>query len=528
MGGWRAALGAPAGEAVLALFYWFPVGAVLAFYKARFWKVVLLGYLVSLPLYFLTLTAVYPIWGGATFHPLSHGRLLTYLSATPSFYLMVRLLFFLATSRAARWTRRAATLACAVGICAPVYLAAATRMSWPNESPRVVITGARIVDAASNRILGGENIYIANGRIIEISPEAIHPGWPRLDAQGHYLVPGLIDVHTHIQSPVEVPAGFSFGYFMKSTFGRYGVQRSEYLANGITSVRDLGGSAEENFRLRADVLAKKTLGPRLFTSGRLVTSPEGHPVSTIWSDEISRQGAILATNEADLLAALDKNFAAGPPDAVKIVHGTIGRAKQELSPELMAAAVAWADRHHLVSIVHAETAQEDEEALRAGATGIEHTAYLQTVPDSLEALVAARRPFLDPTFGEVETDRNLQKLSTTEKDRLMQLSYQSVRRLYRAGARIAVGTDAPMVRYGSGLHDELDHFERAAFTRSEILAFATENNAAYLGKATELGRIAPGYRGDLVLTDANPLESLSTLRHPVWTMLDGQIVFQRK
>jgi imidazolonepropionase-like amidohydrolase len=143
-------------------------------------------------------------------------------------------------------------------------------------------------------------------------------------------------------------------------------------------------------------------------------------------------------------------------------------------------------------------------------------------------LVVQRHPFIDPTFGEVETDRNRQKLPAAEKDRLMQLSYRSVRELYQAGARMAIGTDAPMVRYGAGFHDELDHFERAGFTRAEILTFATENNAAYLGKPAELGRIATGYLADFVLTDANPLEKLSALRHPVWTMLDGQIVFRRQ
>ena len=500
----------------------------MSFYKARLWKRLLVGYLVSLPLYFLTLAAIYPLWGGTAFHPLAHGRLLIYLSATPSFYGIVRLVHFLATSRAANWARGAAAFACAASIGAPIYLAASTSMNWPNESSHVVIIGARIVNPASNRLIDGQNVYIADGRIAEISPASIHPDWPRIDAHGHYLVAGLIDVHTHIQSPVELPAGFNLGFFVKSMVGRYGVQRRAYLANGITAIRDLGGAADENFGLRADIRDKKTLGPRFFTSGRLVTSPKGHPASTIWSDEITRHGAILATNEADLLAALDQNFLAGPPDAVKIVHGTIGRAKEELSPELMAVAIGWADRHHLASIVHAESAREDEEALRAGATGIEHTAYLQAVPDSLAQLVAERHPFLDPTFGEVQTHRNMDKLSAAEKDRLMQLSYRSVRELYRDGARIAIGTDAPMVRYGSGFHDELDHFERAGFQRAEILTFATENNAAYLGKAGELGRIAAGFRADLVLTDANPLEKLSTLRDPAWTMLDGQIVFQRK
>ena len=109
----------------------------------------------------------------------------------------------------------------------------------------------------------------------------------------------------------------------------------------------------------------------------------------------------------------------------------------------------------------------------------------------------------------------------------MQLSYRAVRELHDAGPRLAIGTDAPMVCYGAGFHDELAHFARASFSPAEILTFATINNAEYLGKPSELGRIAPGYRADLILADGNPLEKLETLRHPIWTMLDGQIVFRR-
>jgi imidazolonepropionase-like amidohydrolase len=62
------------------------------------------------------------------------------------------------------------------------------------------------------------------------------------------------------------------------------------------------------------------------------------------------------------------------------------------------------------------------------------------------------------------------------------------------------------------------------FSPCDVLAFATQNNAAYLGKDTDLGRIAAGYRADLIMTKDNPFENLETLRKPIWTMLDGQIV----
>lgn len=518
-----------AGGLGLGVLYWWPIGAFLSWRKRRTWIRLLSGYLLSLPLYFLTLWVLYPMWGGATFHPFVNGRWTIYLTATPQFYGLVLLLFYLTTWRTARWTRRGAAAVFAAGILLPVYLMVTLRLNWPKrDSNHVVITNARIVDAPAGRIVDGQNVYVDDGRIVEMGPERVHADWPRIEARGQYLLPGLIDVHTHLQSPIEIPAGFRFGYFMKSMMGDYGLQRNAYLASGVTSVRDLGGSADVSFHLRDEIRAKKTLGPRLFTVGRLVTSPHGHPVSTIWPAGLSRHGAILAKDDQSLLAGLNRNLAEGPPDAVKFIHGTISRAHEELSTELMATGIHWAGDHGLISVVHAETVAEVEDAIRAGATGVEHTAYLQNVPDSLVALVVQRRPFLDPTFGEFETSLGMSRLSAGEKARQMQLSYQSVRRLYRAGARIVIGTDAPMVPYGIGFHDELAQFARAGFAPAEILTFATLHNAEYLGHAAELGRIAPGYRADLILTEANPLEKLDTLRQPVWTMLDGQIVAARK
>src|SRR5262249_62278154 len=100
----------------------------------------------------------------------------------------------------------------AAGVAAPFALLAAATLSWPARQQEVAITGAHVVDTASGSIIDGQTVYIKDGRIVQIGPSAIHPEWPRLDAQGQYLLPGLIDVHTHLQSPVEVRSGFKAGY----------------------------------------------------------------------------------------------------------------------------------------------------------------------------------------------------------------------------------------------------------------------------------------------------------------------------
>jgi enamidase len=521
---WRSILPAAALLLAIGCLYWWPLGAYLTWGRQERWVKILSGYVLSLPLYYVILAMLYPLFGG-TFRPFVDKRWIIYLSATPEFYILILLLFYLTTWKTGKWILRGAIVAFAAGALSPLYLMGATGFDWPRAaSDQIAIDGARIVDVSSGQILDGQSVYVLGGRISEIGPSSLHPDWMRIETHGQYLLPGLIDVHTHLQSPVEVRAGFQFGYFMNSMMSNYAPQRKAYLENGVTTIRDLGGPAAKSFQMRDDIRRKKILGPRLFTAGRLVTSPHGHPVSTIWQSSISRDGAILAADERSMIDGLNRNLAEGPPDAVKFVHGTIGRAKEELSAELLARGIRWATEHGLISIVHAETAVEVEDAIRSGATGIEHSAYLQEVPKSLLRLVADARPFMDPTFGEYETGLSLEKLQAGEKAQRMEHSYESVRALYQAGARLVIGTDSPMTAYGVGFHDELAHFAKAGFPPSQILMFATINNAAYLGKSEDLGQVRTGYQADLILTKDNPLEKLDTLRHPVWTMLDGQVV----
>lgn len=507
----------------LCLLYWWPLGCYLASYKGRILAGWVIGYLLSLGLYFGTLAALYPLFGG-TFRPFSGGRLLIYLSATPQFYIMVRLFYYLGRRLPRAMVATAGTVFSA-GLIAPIILMTVGRTAWPEPQEKVAIVDGRIIDVAAAGVIDGQTLYIKDGRIAEIGPPSLHPDWPRIDAHGQYVVPGLIDVHTHLQSPVEIDSGFQPGFFLKSMLLDYSPQREAYLANGVTSVRDLGGAAARGFSLRAQIEQHRLAGPRLFFVGRLVTSPHGHPVSTIWDASTSKQGAILASNEETLLRGLNDNLA-GRPDAVKFVHGTIGRAHEELSADLLAKGISWTTGHHLISIVHAETPEEFNDAIRGGATGVEHAAYLRKVPALLAQAVAEHRPFVDATFGEYRMDLSMNKYSKEAQDREIQCSYESLRALQTAGARIVVGTDAPMVRYGAGLHDELRHLVQAGFTPVEALQFATINNADYLGKANELGRIAAGYRADLILTRQNPLAQLDTLRTPLWTMIDGQILWK--
>jgi len=427
-----------------------------------------------------------------------------------------------------------AILIAAAGIAGPIVKWAQTdTYRWPAaEGGRLAIVNAHIVDVSGGpdaaRVVDGKAVLIESGKISGVVDAGeVGTDWPRVAAEGAYLLPGLIDVHAHMIVPVDsVQAPFDFGYFLDCIFSGYAVHRRDYLQSGVTAIRDDGGPANKSFAIRSKTASHIWGGPKIFAVGRVVTAPHGHPVATIWKQypALVRDGAVLADSQESLARGLELNEREGPPDAVKFIYGTIGQASERLAPELLRAGIKWAGDRRLLAVVHAETTEEVREAIADGATGVEHVASVGSVPPDLLELIREKRPFLDPTFGEFETAEELRHITEKQRAADMKVKYGFVRAMRDAGGVMVIGTDAPLVTYGTGFQDELKRFEEAGFTRAEILTCATLNNAAYLGAAKSLGRIEPGFDADIILVKQNPLETLETLRQPEWVFRDGIVV----
>jgi imidazolonepropionase-like amidohydrolase len=515
--------------------YWAPLGIWMYRSRMRMGLRVLVGYIVSVPLYAICLWLTYPT-AQSSFHPFQSGFWPIYLSMTPVFFGMVVALYAICRKRG--WLLAvAATLAIVLafgGVVGLVVMWARTDVyRWPaRNSGRLAIVDVHIVDLSGGpqaaRVVDGKAVLIENGKISSIEDASeVGTDWTRLDAAGLYLLPGLIDVHAHLIAPMDsVLEPFDYGYFLDCVFSHYAVHRRDYLESGVTAVRDDGGPAVQLFKMRGRIAAHEWGGPRLFSVGRLVTAPHGHPVATIWKPfpALIREGAILADNHESLIRGLELNYREGPPDAAKFIYGTIGEAPERLSPDLLKEGIAWATARHLISVVHAETTEEVREAIADAATGVEHVASVEAVPQDLLDLIHEKRPYLDPTFGEFNTAETLRKVDEKKREADMQVKYGFVRQMRDAGGVMVIGTDAPLVKYGTGYQDELKQFEAAGFSRPEILTYATVNNAAYLGAAQSLGRVEAGFNADLILVKDNPLQNLDTLRKPEFVIRDGIVV----
>ncbi len=533
-GGWLTAIDAFRWVAFSVL-YWLPIGYMVFGRPGSTVKRLTSGFLLSIPAYFLCLWIVYPLTGFA-FHPSSGKAWVIYFFCTVPCFLLIAGIAWLTGHRV--WTRRLvmaiAILAFAAGLAWPISLLIGTdRYGWPkNRNDSWNLTGGNLVDLPSGQILTGRNIHISRGRIDAVVDGATDKSTlPRIDLAGAYILPGLIDVHVHLDAPVRsVLSPFDFNYLVEEEFSHFADHRRGYLENGITAIRDCGGPAVKLFGWRSAIAQHRLLGPRLFAVGRLVTAPQGHPVATIWKrfPYLAREGAILAGNRAELIQGLELNQKEGPPDAIKFIDGTIGLAKQIIDPKLMADGIGWAHERHYITVVHTETPAEIHDAVQDGATGVEHVATAGRLPPGLIAQMAAQHTYADPTFGELEIALRLRKISAAQRAVELQTAYSSVRQLAAAGVPLVIGTDAPLVPYGTGFLDELDQFKRAGFSQAEILTFATRNNAAYLGKPKTLGCISMGCNADLVVLSENPINNLRALRHPKLVFRDGIPVAGKK
>ncbi len=203
--------------------YWWPLGAWLFQDRYRGWVRVLLGYLLSLPLYFAALWVSYAAIG-YHFAPANGAMWLTYLSASPWFYLYVVLLWTLVRRpRLAKMARAVAGVLAVLAVAAPFVVSAATDpLVPPHSSPVARIVNARVVDPVAGLLPGLHDVVIAGGSIVRVEPAgaAVATSSSTLDAHGAYLVPGLIDVHVHLQTPAASIESFSMAFAATEVYGK--------------------------------------------------------------------------------------------------------------------------------------------------------------------------------------------------------------------------------------------------------------------------------------------------------------------
>jgi imidazolonepropionase-like amidohydrolase len=393
----------------------------------------------------------------------------------------------------------------------------------PTGPDRVlVLRGGRIFDGTGAAAHEG-TLVIERNKISKILP-ASSAEWPKnaevVDATGKTVLPGLIDLHTHLTYPLTEGDVLHAPSEAEATLRA--VEKLRYfLESGITSVRDVGSQGDVTFRLKEWVRDNRLAGPRIFPVGQFITAEGGHSTENTPDEWIKWMGATrLASGPDDWRLAVREQFHKGA-DVIKL--------GSHFSFEEVRAAVQEAHELGLKVTVDAETFYI-QRAVEAGADTIEHP-----LPRSEETiqLMAKKGVAADPTLipYQIIFDEWGGYFGSTSRRFTFsnEANLEMLKKLKKAGIKCGVGTDLILhwYRYLPGPYiRELKNFVVAGWSIPEALRAATKTNSEILDMDDRLGTLEPGKLADVLVVDGRPDENLDDLAKVDLVIRNGYSVVQ--
>jgi imidazolonepropionase-like amidohydrolase len=408
----------------------------------------------------------------------------------------------------------------------------------PAQTQATVIRAGHLVDVDHGKVLADQAIRIEGDRITRVepySPAAVGDA-KVLDWSRYTVVPGLMDLHTHIADEGQEADP---GAPLKSTPARdafIGAKNArDTVRAGFTTVRDVGvyrGLAD--VALRDAINAGYVPGPRMFVAGAYITITGGGgeitglPKGTVVPNEF-RVG--VADSEREVRQKVNYLFDHGA-DFIKVIatgavltDGT-DPGESEYSEAQIRAAVEEAAKRGSFVAAHAHGAEGIKRAVRAGVRSVEHASYLDDEGIALMKqhgtwLVADiyNGDYID-TVGRQEgwsAEKLRKNLETTDVQR------QGFRKAAKAGVNIGYGTDSGVYPHGDNAR-QFAYMVRYGLSPMQAIQSATIGAARSLGHEAELGSVAPGKSADLVAVAGDPLADVTTLEHVQAVIARGQLV----
>ncbi len=395
-----------------------------------------------------------------------------------------------------------------------IYLGSAA----PAFAATKAIRAGKVVGPAGT-VITNAVIVVDGDRITSVGTGAPPAGAEVIDLSRFTVIPGLIDLHTHMTYYWDPASGTRPLNQPRRPAGVTTVLAAENarrtLETGVTTARDLGASDEVDYAMRDLINMGKMAGPRLFVAGQGLSAPRADAPKPDY---------------AQLAAA---RVAAGS-DWVK-VYGSRGSYQsvdttQTLTFDEMKAAVDAAHAKHRPVAIHSYGASGVKDAVRAGADSIEHGIDLD---DETIAEMVTRGTVWVPTidhnryYVDAKDEFGFAPETIPPLRAYLEKNLESTRRAFKAGVKIGMGSDAVYSMFGQNTR-ELAWFVKAGMTPAQALATATTIPAALLGHAKDLGAIGPGYYADLVAVEGDPLADIGVVIDKVrWVMKGGSVVVDR-
>ena len=383
----------------------------------------------------------------------------------------------------------------------------------------ILFSRCRVFDGQSPELLETLDVLVENGRIKEVSDRPIRSDSAHVvPVKGRTLLPGLIDAHWHaVAADVNLTRLDGMPESLRAAHAR--VYLEEALNRGFTTIRDAGGA---DFGLAQAVEQGLIRGPRILFCGRALSQTGGHgdmrPVQHVPACCSSGALGQLADGPIEVRRAIREELRKGAHHIKIMVSGGAASPTDPLwmlqySEEEIRAAVDEATRRRTYVMAHAHTSEAIRRSVEYGVRSVEHGTLID--PDTAK-LVAAKGAFVVPTLVVIATlweqgaALGLPRVSVDKIAELKEAARASLEILKRAGVKVGFGTDLLGILHREQSREFLLRAE--VLSPLEVLRSATSVNAELLGRAGELGVIAPGAVADLIVVDGNPLKDLGVLQ----------------
>jgi imidazolonepropionase-like amidohydrolase len=396
-----------------------------------------------------------------------------------------------------------------------------------------VLVGGRLFDGTGKPARPAT--VVVQGKTITAILRPGETNWPKdavvYDVTGKTVMPGLIDLHSHLTflTRNDLANGFTNANYSSVESTMRGLLRMKtYLESGVTSVRDVGSHGDVPFVLKARQSTGEIPGPRIFAAGQLITQTGGHGASHAFqpgypevADKNPNAMVRIASGPDEWREAVRIQFAKGA-DLIKVAS--------EYTQAEITAAVDEAHSLGLPVTVDAET-QYIDMAIKAGVDSIEHPLPRS---DAAVALMAKRGIASVPTlvaYRVIMRGSGGYFGSTSRRFELNEAINEAMAaKMRRAGVKMGIGLDVVALAGTDFLPgsyiDELESFTRIGFTKAEALVAATRTGAEILRMGDRLGTIEAGKLADIIVVDGNPDEDFAALRKVRTAFVNGRLMLQ--
>ncbi len=408
-----------------------------------------------------------------------------------------------------------------------MFAAAALTVAVPAAAETVVITAAQMLDVEKGVLVPRPVITVTDGRITALGGAA-PAGAQRIDLGDVTLVPGLVDMHVHLDS-TPVYGGYNGLQFTDSFWGVQGVGNAgAMLRAGFTTVRNVGSENYNDVAYKQAIDEGLMVGPRIVPAAYALGATGGHCDSTFFPPSFNQRGKAVGDTPDELRTRVREQRKYGA-EVIKVcaTGGVFSRntepGQQQLSEGELRAIADEAHQWGLKTAAHAHGAAGIKAAIRAGIDTIEHASLID---DEGIRLAKEKGTYLsmdiyNTEYTQAEGKKNGVLEDNLRKDReIAQIQRDNFRKANAAGVKMVFGTDAGVMPHKDA-GKQFGIMVRFGMTPLQAIRAATLTAADALGRNRDVGAIAVGRLGDIVAVAGNPLEDVTVLERPVAVIKGG-------